>query len=142
MPTQAKSSLQRLGAIALGRPLLAIAAAGVSSFLVFAAASATNRLPVSVPSPACEAWDGLAGAAMARIVTDRSKEATHRLDEAAFRLRRARRNCSQGWVHLACSDYEIIRSGIVTVDGRRRLTAIPACSEPALAGAVEASAAR
>ena len=61
--------------------------------------------------PACARWDDLAGEAIVRLVQSKRDVDLRQVGDVIFRMRRARRNCSMGWVRLACLDYR----GIVRV---------------------------
>jgi hypothetical protein len=54
---------------------------------------------------ACAAWDRSARKTLAAM------PAGHGQQDARFRLRRAERNCTEGWLGLACADYLILRAG-------------------------------
>jgi hypothetical protein len=61
------------------------------------------------PSPSCELWDDQVTAAIAeRVRASRGDDELRQLADAIFRLRRARRNCAEGWVGIACRDYQAI----------------------------------
>lgn len=64
-------------------------------------------------APACARWDEQARDAIARRVQGGGQDAELRqLSEAIFLVRRARRNCEEGWMTLACQDYlTVIRGG-------------------------------
>src|SRR5512145_3361537 len=49
-------------------------------------------------APACARWDDLARESVARLLQNGKHDADlRRANDAIFRLRRARRNCSAGW---------------------------------------------
>jgi len=53
----------------------------------------------------CEQWHEAASAAVARLAQSTSESDLRQINDAAFRLRRARRNCEEGSLNLACQDY-------------------------------------
>ncbi len=56
----------------------------------------------------CRSWDGKAADSLARLVHGTSDAALRQAGDALFRLRRARRNCREGWLALACQDYQAV----------------------------------
>jgi hypothetical protein len=61
------------------------------------------------PAPSCGLWDDQVTAAIAeRVRASRGDDELRQLADAIFRLRRARRNCAEGWVGVACRDYQAI----------------------------------
>ena len=61
------------------------------------------------PAPSCGLWDDQVTAAIAeRVRASRGDDELRQLADAIFRLRRARRNCAEGWVGIACRDYQAI----------------------------------
>jgi hypothetical protein len=61
------------------------------------------------PGPSCGLWDEQVTAAIAqRVRASRGDDELRLLADALFRLRRARRNCAEGWVGIACRDYQAI----------------------------------
>jgi hypothetical protein len=74
----------------------------------------------SVEQPACPDWDRAARAAIAALAG--TEIAPAQIMDAKFRLRRARRNCTAGWVNLACGDYQAILGGPRPLGGGKRLT--------------------
>jgi hypothetical protein len=61
------------------------------------------------PGPSCGLWDDQVTAAIAeRVRASRGDDELRQLADAIFRLRRARRNCAEGWVGIACRDYQAI----------------------------------
>lgn len=54
---------------------------------------------------ACVQWREAAGDAVSSLARSMSDADLRQLNDAVFRLRRARRNCEEGWVNLACQDY-------------------------------------
>jgi hypothetical protein len=53
----------------------------------------------------CEQWHEAASAALARLAQSTSDSDLRQINDAVFRLRRARRNCEEGSLNLACQDY-------------------------------------
>jgi hypothetical protein len=56
-------------------------------------------------SPACMHWHEAAGDAVSRLARSTKDVDLRQLNDAIFRMRRARRNCAEGWFMLACQDY-------------------------------------
>lgn len=54
---------------------------------------------------ACLQWHQAAGEAVARLAQSATDSDLRLASDAIFRMRRARRNCEEGWVALACQDY-------------------------------------
>ena len=57
----------------------------------------------------CASWDREASVGIALLVPDSTPIAEARLDDALYRLRRARKNCRAGWRDLARQDYADLR---------------------------------
>ena len=76
---------------------------------------------------ACAAWDDAASEALGAWAGTGVIPA--QVEDAKFRLRRARRNCMAGWVNLACGDYQAVVTGPLPLgDGRwHKLDASKAC---------------
>jgi hypothetical protein len=53
----------------------------------------------------CEQWHEAASVAVSRLAQSTRDSDLRQINDAAFRLRRARRNCEEGWFSLACQDY-------------------------------------
>lgn len=71
-------------------------------------------------SPACAAWDRSASDALSALSDGRARH------DASFRLRRARRNCAEGWLELACGDYQALLAGPLSVgDGKWHHLVVP-----------------
>jgi hypothetical protein len=74
------------------------------------------------PGPSCGLWDDQVTAAIAaRVRASRGDDELRQLADAIFRLRRARRNCAEGWVGIACRDYQAIMSAVSGPSGVRPL---------------------
>ena len=56
-------------------------------------------------NPACMQWHEAAGDAVSRLARSTRDSDLRQLNDAVFRMRRARRNCAEGWLMLACQDY-------------------------------------
>jgi hypothetical protein len=77
---------------------------------------------VPSPGPSCGLWDDQATAAIAqRVRASRGDDELRQLADALFRLRRARRNCAEGWVGIACRDYQAIMRAAPGPSGVRPL---------------------
>jgi hypothetical protein len=59
--------------------------------------------------PACAAMDRETSIGIALLVPHAEALIEARLDDALYRLRRARKNCRAGWHELARSDYDALR---------------------------------
>lgn len=57
---------------------------------------------------ACAGWDATARETIAVLVRQPGDAALRQVGDVVFRLRRARRNCAQGWLKVACQDYQAI----------------------------------
>jgi hypothetical protein len=75
----------------------------------------------------CATWDREASVGIALLVPYATALAESHLDDALFRLRRARKNCRAGWLDVARQDYEQLREGypfpsrsVVDASGRRK----------------------
>ena len=74
------------------------------------------------PGPSCGLWDDQVTAAIAeRVRASRGDDELRQLADAIFRLRRARRNCAEGWVGIACRDYRAIMRAAPAPSGVRPL---------------------
>jgi hypothetical protein len=74
----------------------------------------------------CATWDREASVGIALLVPNATALAESHLDDALFRLRRARKNCRAGWLDVARTDYEHLRQSypfpsrsLVDASGRR-----------------------
>jgi|EndMetStandDraft_8_1072994.scaffolds.fasta_scaffold21228_4 hypothetical protein len=98
--------------IALALPLLRGGEGGALSAL----AQATS------PGPSCGLWDDQVTATIAeRVRASKGDDELRQLADAIFRLRRARRNCAEGWVGIACRDYQAIMRAAPAPSGVRPL---------------------
>jgi len=59
-------------------------------------------------APSCLQWHQAAGEVVSRLARSTSDLDLRRANDAIFRMRRARRNCEEGWFTLACQDYYAI----------------------------------
>jgi hypothetical protein len=57
----------------------------------------------------CASWDREASFGVALLVPDATALGESHLEEALFRLRRARKNCRAGWLDIARQDYVSLR---------------------------------
>ncbi len=62
----------------------------------------------------CASWDHEASTRVAQLVGDPSTLGESRLDDALYRLRRARQNCRAGWHDVARQDYAALRDVLAT----------------------------
>lgn len=65
--------------------------------------NARTEQPVLAAS--CMQWHQAASNAVARLAQSTIDSDLRQAHDAIFRMRRARRNCEEGWVGLACHDY-------------------------------------
>jgi hypothetical protein len=77
--------------------------------------------------PTCARWDEAASDAIAYIVQGRGEVDLRLVDDAIFRMRRARRNCHLGWTNLACLDYQAVIGG-APGPSNNSLTPSPQCA--------------
>jgi hypothetical protein len=131
MQHQAASSSLSDVAARTARPFILVAAAvGLALILLAGSAMMPGEASNKPLNPACTTWDAAASA-----VVGLTGDSAQRVNEATFRLKRARRNCQEGWVNLACHDYQAVINGIEVVDGRRRIPTSTTCSTSVAAGA-------
>ena len=57
----------------------------------------------------CASWDREASVGVALLVPNPTALGESHLDDALFRLRRARKNCRAGWLDIARQDYQSLR---------------------------------
>ena len=75
-----------------------------------------------LPGPSCGLWDDQVTAAIAeRVRASKGDDELRQLADAIFRLRRARRNCAEGWIGVACRDYQAILRAAPAPSGVRPL---------------------
>jgi len=62
-------------------------------------------------APACMQWHQAASAAVSRLAQSTLDAELRQINDVVFRMRRARQNCEEGWLSLACQDYgAVVRS--------------------------------
>jgi hypothetical protein len=59
-------------------------------------------------APPCLQWHQAASEVVSRLAQSTRDSDLRQANDAIFRLRRARRNCAEGWFTLACHDYYAI----------------------------------
>jgi hypothetical protein len=59
-------------------------------------------------APPCLQWHQAASEVVSRLAQSTRDSDLRQANDAIFRLRRARRNCAEGWFTLACHDYYTI----------------------------------
>ena len=59
-------------------------------------------------APACMQWHQAASLAVARLAESTQDSDLRQVNDAIFRMRRALRNCEEGWLSLACQDYYLV----------------------------------
>jgi Zn-dependent protease with chaperone function len=123
--------LNRIWAITIIRGIQTAVVGLLGAILIAAIIPATDQDAIAPPEeiaapfhPACARWDEAASDALARLVHDRNDVAARQLGDALFRLRRARKNCSLGWLVVACQDYRAILDSA----GGRGVAPVPACA--------------
>lgn len=89
-----------------------IIAAAVVAHAVLRQPSDTNVQNAQAEQPAlaaaCLQWHQAASEAVARLAQSASDSDLRMASDGIFRMRRARRNCEEGWVALACQDYHAV----------------------------------
>ena len=110
------------------RPALAVGVLALSIVLVLpllrGGEGDARGVLASAPSPGsgCGLWDDQVTAAIAeRVRASKGDGELRQLADAIFRLRRARRNCAEGWVGVACRDYQAIMRAAPAPSGVRPL---------------------
>jgi hypothetical protein len=103
--------------------LLALAILGIGQIGYWVVAAGDIDKPLD---SICASWDREASVGIALLVPDATALAESHLDDALFRLRRARKNCRAGWFDIARQDYEHLRASypfpsrsVVDASGRR-----------------------
>jgi hypothetical protein len=86
--------------------LLALTVFGIGQICYWAVVTGDLDKPLDT---VCATWDRDVSAGIALLVPDPTALAESHLDDALFRLRRARRNCRAGWLDIARQDYEHLR---------------------------------
>jgi hypothetical protein len=56
-------------------------------------------------TPSCTEWHQTASAAVTQLAESTRDSDLRQVNDVIFRMRRARRNCEEGWFRLACQDY-------------------------------------
>jgi hypothetical protein len=87
--------------------LLGLAVGGFAAVGMWSVAREGIEQPLEA---ACVSWDRDASSGVARLVPDPTPLAQARLDDALYRLRRARGNCRAGRFELARQDYASLRA--------------------------------
>jgi hypothetical protein len=86
--------------------LSAVAAAALLYANQWLFAAATFEPPLA---PECRSWDRDTSVGIALLVPDDRDVTEARLDDALYRLRRARKNCRAGRLDLARLDYDTLQ---------------------------------
>lgn len=102
------SDTPRLG-LGVGATFLVV---GLLAIVAFRPASTSDQAEVHRTAQSCFQWHLAAGAAVSRLVKSTRDVDLVQVNDAVFRIRRARRNCEAGWVALACQDYHAVAAGI------------------------------
>jgi hypothetical protein len=102
----------RTAVSAWSRRMLAICAVTAAAMMTHSALyqhSDINVQNTRTEQPAltasCMQWHQAASEAVARLAQSTIDSDLRQAHDAIFRMRRARRNCEEGWVGLACQDY-------------------------------------
>lgn len=85
-----------------------IAAAMVGHSMIYQHADATTqgaKMNEPTLAPSCMQWHQAASEVVARLAQSTRDSDLRQANDAIFRMRRARRNCEEGWFALACQDY-------------------------------------
>jgi hypothetical protein len=88
-----------------------VAAAVLVHAMVYQPADAIMRIAGTddqALAPSCLQWHQAASEVVSRLARSTSDLDLRRANDAIFRMRRARRNCEEGWFTLACQDYYAI----------------------------------
>ena len=85
---------------------------GLLAIIVLRTASTSDQGEAHRAAQSCLQWHLAAGAAVSRLVKSTRDADLLQVNDAVFRIRRARRNCEAGWVTLACQDYHAVAAGI------------------------------
>jgi hypothetical protein len=85
---------------------------GLLAIIVFRTTSTQDQVEVHRVAQSCHQWHLAAGTAVSRLVKSTRDADLVQINDAVFRIRRARRNCEAGWVALACQDYHAVAAGI------------------------------
>jgi hypothetical protein len=102
--------------------VLVLATIGLTLPLLRGGEGGARGVPAETPGPSCGLWDDQVTAAIAeRVRASRRDDELRQLADAIFRLRRARRNCAEGWVGIACRDYQAIMRAAPAPSGVRPL---------------------
>jgi len=86
--------------------LLTLAVFGLGQISYWAVVAEDIEKPLD---PVCADWDCEASVGIALLVPVSTPLAESHLDDALFRLRRARKNCRAGWHDIARQDYAHLR---------------------------------
>jgi len=86
--------------------LPALAIFGVGQISYWAVVTEDIEKPLDA---VCATWDREASVGVAMLVPNATLLAEAHLDDALFRLRRARKNCRAGWLDIARQDYAYLR---------------------------------
>lgn len=92
--------------------LLLLAALGFGQLLYWSAVADHVEKPLD---SVCAGWDRDASTRVAELVLDSSTRGESRLDDALYRLRRARQNCRAGWLDVARQDYSALRDTLASI---------------------------
>jgi hypothetical protein len=88
-----------------------VAAAVLTPSIVYQPMDAVSGIAgtdVQALAPRCLQWHQAASEVVARLAQSTRDSDLRQANDAIFRLRRARRNCAEGWLTLACHDYHAI----------------------------------
>lgn len=72
---------------------------------------AGTHAQADAPATECQAWNDEAKRALAELALRGEDSDLRQIGDAAFRMRRATRNCQAGWLTLACQDYRAVAAG-------------------------------
>ena len=85
---------------------------GLLAIVALKTASMSDQVEAHRVAQSCLQWHLAAGAAVSKLVKSTRDADLLQVNDAVFRIRRARRNCEAGWVTLACQDYHAVAAGI------------------------------
>ena len=96
------------------RRVIAAWALVAAAFVAYASLSPRAELKeqtAAKDAPSCMQWHQAASAAVSRLAQSTLDSELRQINDAVFRMRRAHQNCEEGWLSLACQDYDaVVRS--------------------------------
>jgi hypothetical protein len=68
-------------------------------------------------TPSCTEWHQTASAVVTQLAESTRDSDLRQVNDVIFRIRRARRNCEEGWFRLACQDYYAVARNLPGLAG-------------------------